>query len=579
MTFRTRLLVVFTLAVVASVGMVEWLVTRATREAFERVELERAGALVAQFQREFDARGQEIVRAVKDIAVSDAAVNVAISADYSAYYNEASAMARAHGLGLLELVSGDGAIVSSAEWPVRFGYQEDWLTAQSGWKRGVAFLRREELPDGLTLALVAVETVNAGGRQLYIAGGQQLDQEFLATLVLPAGMRVLLYRNLEAQFASRLLAGSTDAAADAAEFQPLIERVIRERSARVATLGSGAAAETVHAMPLTGAEDNLLAVLLIASSRRELVGLENSLGRNGALVAAGAILMGCVMAAWATARVTRPVRRLAESAGQVAAGNWNTTVEVTSRDEVGQLAQAFNRMTHELVEQRERLVQSERVAAWRELARRLAHELKNPLFPLQITVENMQRARESHPQEFDEVFREGSRTLLAELANLKQIIARFSDFAKMPAPEMQPVDLNALVAETMKLFDAQFAQARVTARTELAPERPAISADPEQITRALRNLILNAIDAMPEGGTLVLRTARQGPGARLEISDSGKGLTREECERLFTPYYTTKTHGTGLGLAIVQSVVSDHHGRIAVESQPGKGTTFRIDLG
>ena len=579
MTFRTRLLLVYTLAVVASVGMVEWLVTRATREAFERIESQRADALVAQFQREFDRRGREIVRAVKDIALSDAAINVAISADDSAYYNEASAMARAHGLGLLELVGDDGAIVSSAEWPVRFGYKEDWLTASSSWKPGVAFLRREELPDGFTLALAAVETVNAGGRQLYVAGGQQLDQGFLDTLVLPAGMRVLLYRNLEPQFAPHLLAGAADAAPDAAEFQSLIERVIRERRPRVTTLGSGAAAETVHAIPLTGMEDNLLAVLLIASSRRDLVELENSLGRNGAWVAAGAILTGILMAGWATARVTRPVRRLAESAGQVAAGNWDSTVEVTSRDEVGQLAQAFNRMTHELVEQRQRLLQTERVAAWRELARRLAHELKNPLFPLQITVENMQRARESHPQEFDEVFREGSRTLLAELANLKQIIARFSDFAKMPAPEMQPVNLNALAAETMKLFEAQFAQARVKARAELAPELPIVAADPEQIARALRNLVLNAIDAMPEGGTLTLRTMPQGSGARLEISDSGQGLSHEECERLFTPYYTTKTHGTGLGLAIVQSVVSDHHGRISVESQPGKGTTFRIDLG
>ena len=579
MTFRTRLLVVFTLAVVASVGMVEWLVTRATRKAFERVESQRADVLVAQFQREFDRRGQEIVRAVKDVALSDAAVSVAISSDDSAYYNEASGMARAHGLGLLELVGGDGAIVSSAEWPVRFGYVEDWLTAPPAWKPGVAFLRREELPDGFTLALAAVETVNAGGRQLYVAGGQQLDQGFLDTLVLPAGMRVLLYRNLEPQFAPHLLAGSTDTATDAAEFQPLIERVIRERRPRVATLGSGAAAETVHALPLTGIEDNLLAVLLISSSRRELVELENSLGRNGAWVAAGAILTGMLMAVWATARVTRPVRRLAESAGQVAAGNWNTTVEVTSHDEIGQLAQAFNRMTHELVEQRQRLLQTERVAAWRELARRLAHELKNPLFPLQITVENMQRARESHPAEFDEVFREGSRTLLAELANLKQIIARFSDFAKMPAPEMQPVNLNALAGETMKLFEAQFAQARVTARAELAPELPTVAADPEQVARALRNLVLNAIDAMPEGGALTVRTMPQGSGARLEISDSGKGLSQEECERLFTPYYTTKTHGTGLGLAIVQSVVSDHHGRVSVESQPGKGTTFRIDLG
>ena len=136
------------------------------------------------------------------------------------------------------------------------------------------------------------------------------------------------------------------------------------------------------------------------------------------------------------------MRRLAESAGRVAAGEWNATVEVSSADEIGQLARAFNRMTGELVAQREKLVQAERVAAWRELARRLAHELKNPLFPLQITVENMQRARDRYPEQFDEVFREGTTTLLAELAQLKQIVGRFSDFAKMPTPEIQAVDFH-----------------------------------------------------------------------------------------------------------------------------------------
>jgi nitrogen fixation/metabolism regulation signal transduction histidine kinase len=289
--------------------------------------------------------------------------------------------------------------------------------------------------------------------------------------------------------------------------------------------------------------------------------------------------MGIALSWWATARITRPVRRLAESAGRVAAGDWGATVEVASADEIGQLAGAFNRMTHELVEQRDRLVQAERVAAWRELARRLAHELKNPLFPLQITVENMQRARESYPEQFDEVFREGAATLLAELSNLKQIVARFSDFAKMPAPEMEPVNLNRVAAETMKLFEGQLAKARVRASTELDAALRPVQADREQMTRVLRNLILNAIDAMPEGGTLTVRTVAPETGARLEVSDTGQGLTPEECERLFTPYYTTKTHGTGLGLAIVQSVVSDHKGRIAVESEKGKGTTFRIDLG
>ena len=354
---------------------------------------------------------------------------------------------------------------------------------------------------------------------------------------------------------------------------------MKRRAELSGAVGAGVDAETFHALPLYGAENDLLGVLLIGSSRRELAQAEAFLHWTGIIVAVAGILLGMALSWWATARITRPVRKLVDSAEKVAAGDWGATVEAASADEIGQLARAFNRMTGELVAQRQRLVQAERVAAWRELARRLAHELKNPLFPLQITVENMQRARDSFPDQFDEVFREGSATLLAELANLKRIVARFSDFAKMPAPEMQPVDFNKLAAESLKLLDPQLAKAGVAAKLELDPGLRPVQADPEQMTRALRNLVLNAIDAMPEGGALTVRTMALPHGVRLEVSDTGEGLKPEERERLFTPYYTTKTHGTGLGLAIVQSVVSDHGGRISVESEPGKGATFRIDLG
>jgi nitrogen fixation/metabolism regulation signal transduction histidine kinase len=254
---------------------------------------------------------------------------------------------------------------------------------------------------------------------------------------------------------------------------------------------------------------------------------------------------------------------------------------VKGHNEISQLAKAFNRMTEQLSEQRERLVQAERVAAWRELARRLAHELKNPLFPLQTTVENLQRAKEQSPEQFEEVFRESTGILLSEIDSLKKIVGRFSDFAKMPQPEIAAVNLNETIRGVVKLFESQFGavgRPPITPELHLEEGLPPIQADEALLRRAIENLVLNAMDAMPAGGVLMLRTTHQNGEVDLEISDTGSGLTREECDRLFTPYYTTKQHGTGLGLAIVQSVVSDHGGRISVESESGVGTSFYIHL-
>jgi nitrogen fixation/metabolism regulation signal transduction histidine kinase len=275
------------------------------------------------------------------------------------------------------------------------------------------------------------------------------------------------------------------------------------------------------------------------------------------------------------------VERLALAAQEVTAGNWDTYVEVTGDDELGQLADSFNRMTTELLGQKERLMQAERVAAWREVARRLVHELKNPLFPLQLTVENLVRARQQNPEQFDEVFRESSRTLLAEISNLKGIIGRFNEFSKMPQPQLQRVQANEVVAGVAQLFQAQLeapGRTKISCELQLDPHLERVSADGELLHRAISNLVLNAIEAMPQGGTLLLRTKSEGSNVLIEVSDTGLGLTPKECEQIFTPYYTSKKNGTGLGLSIVQSIVSDHGGRIHVQSQPGQGASFVIEL-
>jgi len=587
-SFRRKLLLLFTLTVVVAVAAVAWTVSVITRRAFEESEQERTRALVAQFHREFNRRGQEVASRVEAIAGSEAATRMALDlsrqpGNAGAYVNEAAAEAKAQQLDFLEFADSGGSIVSSAQWPAKFGYQEPLLAKAGQAPSSNAFLKREELPNGMALGLFAVRAMRVGDKPLYLVGGRRLDQEFLASLELPAGTRAMLYTAGGGTYTSGALVDAAGPVQQAEKLQPLIEHVQTtgaEQNAVVSWSSDSADSENVDAIPLKAEQGELLGMLLVGNSRRDLVTVEARIRSASLLVAVLALVAATVVSSWMATRVTRPVEQMAEAAREVAAGNWQAQVQVDASDELGEMADAFNRMTRELTEQRERLVQAERVAAWRELARRLAHELKNPLFPLQITVENLLKARE-HGEQFDEVFRESASTLLAEIASLKAIIGRFSEFSRMPQPQLQAVDINQLVREVLQVHQAQLSvegKPAIAAELKLDDKLGEVAADPDLLHRALANLVLNAIDAMPQGGTLTLRTRAGAENFFIEVADTGTGLSKEECDRLFTPYYTTKEHGTGLGLAIAQSVVSDHNGRIAVKSATGQGTTFVIEL-
>jgi two-component system, NtrC family, nitrogen regulation sensor histidine kinase NtrY len=591
MSFRNKIFLIFLTTVLASVSLVAYGVTHYTQRAFEQQDAQRTEALVAQFKQEFDQRGEMVVQQVENITNADVTVRMVLdlarpNADSSLYLHDANGAAQTHNLDFVEFVNSDGALISSAQYPARVGYKNDWVTASKNWDGTTAFLKREELPDGVALSLTAVRTQTVGDKTIYVIGGRRLDQNFLASLVMPTGMRALLYRNLDQGFVPTSLTDANGPVAQADQFQSFIESVQKQRQPEpiartIEWTSDPATAETFHAIPLPGRHNELLGVLLLGSPQRELVLLRRQILKTAVAVAFAAILVGLFLAWWVSKRITHPIEELANGARDVASGRWDTHIDVQGNDEIGQLAGAFNHMTDTLAAQKEKLVQTERVAAWRELARRLAHELRNPLFPMQITLENLQRARTLTPGQFQEVFNEGTATLKAELANLNSIVGRFSDFSKMPAPQFTPVNVNESLRNAVRLFEPQFTavgKPSITTEYFLTESLPEIDADPDLLHRAFQNLVLNALDAMPAGGTLTLRTINGDDHVRIEVSDTGKGLTPEECQRLFTPYYTTKHLGTGLGLAIVQSVIADHRGTISVSSDEGRGATFRIEL-
>jgi two-component system, NtrC family, nitrogen regulation sensor histidine kinase NtrY len=224
------------------------------------------------------------------------------------------------------------------------------------------------------------------------------------------------------------------------------------------------------------------------------------------------------------------------------------------------------------------LVRAQRVAAWREVARRLAHEIKNPLTPIQLCAERLRRHFSHAPPPTQALVEECTTTIVGEVESLKGLVDEFSQFARMPAPRAVPTDLHALLDDVLALYQGVCPQ--VVFRRHFASELPTVAVDPEQFRRVVINLIDNAIEAMDRRGTLDLETTRDlaRRTVRISVADDGPGIAPGEREKLFLPHYSTKQRGSGLGLAIVRRIVSEHGGVIEVTDNPPHGARFVIEL-
>jgi two-component system nitrogen regulation sensor histidine kinase NtrY len=224
------------------------------------------------------------------------------------------------------------------------------------------------------------------------------------------------------------------------------------------------------------------------------------------------------------------------------------------------------------------LIRAQRVAAWREVARRLAHEIKNPLTPIQLCAERLRRHFSAAPTQTRDLVEECTSTIVGEVESLKGLVDEFSQFARMPAPRAVSSDLDALLSDVLGLYRGIFTDVEIRRRS--AASLPAVSVDPEQIRRVVINLIDNAIEAMDQHGTIEIETEHDPAHSlvRVVVADDGPGIPPAERDKLFLPYYSTKRRGSGLGLAIVRRIVVEHGGSVDVSDNVPRGTRFAIEL-
>jgi nitrogen fixation/metabolism regulation signal transduction histidine kinase len=287
------------------------------------------------------------------------------------------------------------------------------------------------------------------------------------------------------------------------------------------------------------------------------------------------ILLAAVVLGFLLARsVTKRIAQVVKANKLASAGDLAVRVGFRSRDEIGSLAESFNQMMDDIQSSRDRIVYLEKISSWQEIARRLAHEIKNPLTPIQLAIQELHRTYRGEDPAFRSKLDDSLEIVEEEVGTLRRMVETFSEFARMPTVASEPADLNAFASDFLKLHPQYSGRVELV----LAPGPVPVLLDRILMGRVLSNLIDNGLDASPAEATVDVQVARVDGWGMISVIDRGSGLSEEARGHLFQPYFTSKAQGTGLGLAIVKKIVLQHGGEIAVSDGETRGTVFTVRL-
>jgi signal transduction histidine kinase len=376
----------------------------------------------------------------------------------------------------------------------------------------------------------------------------------------------------------------------ARRLEPLLARLSKTVDARVGLAASSVAPspaeDTVQtSCSLSDAKGERFTVL-VTKSKKELSEHLARIDQTIAVAALAAAVVALGLAAVFARSLGKPIADLAAEARKVVSGEARPLGHHGS-GEIGDLTRAFDTMLVDLEGTRRRLAATSRIAAWREVARRVAHEVKNPLAPIQAAVETLRRLRSRGDPQFDAYFDEATKTVLDEVHRISNIVTEFTRFARLPPPRPQEMDVGEVARQVVRLHSHEGAGHGARVHVVVEASVPRVNADRDQIVQVLTNLVQNALDAVKSKGhageVRVTVAAEGGSHVAVTVTDNGPGVSDDFAPRLFEPYATTKQHGTGLGLAVAQRIAVEHRGELSLETSgqgpPALGgATFRLLL-
>lgn len=554
MSFRGRLLLAFAAATLLSLSL---LAMGVRRQVTARV--------VAQHERRVDALARV---AVQDLARENADVSARLHSLVASLANDnrfrlavqgapeergflldwAGGAMRVSGLSMLQLQDETGRILSSGHFRNEYDRLEPQLPALLTGTADRPTVVKVRAPEGPMLVLARVDSARVGSRALTLVGGVTIDQSFLNRFA------------RDSEVAVSLVTPDDTIRSDSARTP---DESLVSASEQLAYIG--AVADSMRVAP---------ALVVVTHGGGELEALRHDIDSWFAIALSTAALAGLALALWLSAGLSKPLAALAHATSSITLEGPELELATKRDDEIGTLARRFGVMGRRLRASAAQLLDAERRATRGEMARQVNHDVKNGLIPIRNVVQHLAHVQEREPERLAAVFSERRATLDSSIAYLDTLARNYARLT--PRIERRTFDASAVAREAARLASSD----GVVVQTRIADAPAAAFGDPVLLRRILDNLLRNAIESLPpSGGTVTLETTRSsGGGVRLIVADTGRGMTDDELTHAFDDFHTTKAGGTGLGLSVVRRLAADLQADLRVESAPGRGTTFTIDL-